>query len=144
MCLGSFPLHRHLLNSESTPSTQTEIRKKQVWSLLDFFFQWINQMPRITQMIEIQLFAKWYTVLINLNLHCMRLELIFLFLILGNLACGADWINHSSFPFSGCVNLCSVTVALDTPYPVGLMSSASWWGQGPDRTVIMYLAVWTF
>lgn len=28
MCLGSFPLHRHLFSSESTPSTQTERREK--------------------------------------------------------------------------------------------------------------------
>ena len=106
MCLGSFPLHRHLFNSESTPSTQKRRReKKQVWSLSDVFFRQINQTPLITQMIEIQLFAEWYTVLINLNLHCMSLELIFLFLIQGNLAGGSDWINRSRFSYSDSLRL---------------------------------------
>lgn len=54
------------------------------------FFQQVNQAPHITQMSDIQLFAEWYTVLINMNLHGMSLELIFLFLIRGNQAGGSD------------------------------------------------------
>ena len=38
-------------------------------------------MPLITQMIEIQLFPELCKVIINLNLHCMRMELLLLFLI---------------------------------------------------------------
>lgn len=61
-----------------------------------FFFQQINQTPHYTDN---------YIVLINLNLHWMSLEWKFLFLIQGNLESGADWINHSRFPYSGYVNL---------------------------------------
>lgn len=77
---------------------------------LGCFFLQINQTPLITQMIEIQLFGEWYTVLINLNLHCMSRELMFLFLIAGNLAGGSDWINRSRFSRSACEN-CGVAVA---------------------------------
>ena len=98
-----------------------------------FFFQQINQMPLITQMIEIQLFAEWYTVLINLNLHCMSLELMFLFLIRRNLAGGSDWINRSRFLYSWSVNRRGVTSALGPPYLVGALSSASCQGQAHWR-----------
>ena len=114
-------------------------REKEKTGLLTswfFFFQQINQMPLITQMIEIQLFAEWYTVLINLNLHCMSLELMFLFLIQLNLAGGSDWINRSRFPYSGSVNCCGVTSALGPPYLVGALSSDSCQGQVTGRGVI--------
>lgn len=101
------------------------------------FFQQINQTPLITQMIAIQLFAEWYTVLINFNLHCMSLEFKFLFLIRGNLAGGSDLINGSRFLYSGCVNLCGMTVApVGPPYLAGALSLASWQGQAHGRAVI--------
>ena len=37
MCSGSYPLHRHLFNSESTPSTKERL-KRQVWSFWDVIF----------------------------------------------------------------------------------------------------------
>lgn len=44
MCLGSYPLHRHLYNSESPPSPQKERKKKQVWSLSDAFFFFFSRL----------------------------------------------------------------------------------------------------
>lgn len=78
----------------------TKKEEKKTHHFVMFLFQQINQMPLITQMTEIKLFAEWYTVLINYNLHRMSLELIFLLLIYWNLAGGSDWINSSCFSFS--------------------------------------------
>ena len=141
MCSGSFllPSIYSSLKAQHLPGKREGKNRSShffIYFFFFFFFQQINQMPLITQMIEIQLFAEWYTVLINLNLHCMSLELMFLFLIRRNLAGGSDWINRSRFLYSWSVNRRGVTSALGPPYLVGALSSASCQGQAPGRAVI--------